>query len=247
MQAIILRKHFQFVEFLANQTHCFSQYVFSAISSRVIIYNKFSQCSLIHYTRFLSWTFLKLKYLRCSWWVSPVPSGMLIAAANNLKCWNPRVMCFSIITKFAILMYISCWQLETFKRQLMQSLNDDNASVRFRYSASIYIFRGFHHFFLVCNLSCLWFSSLTIHFYQGRFNFLQPAETVDIGTCDQSNLNSYLSKGMRNMLWGSLSLYKSKAVHVHQIFVHRFPWLRIFVFLHLPAIWNWLTMPDLWM
>lgn len=40
-------------------------------------------------------------------------------------------------------------KLETFKRQLMQSLNDDNAS---------------------------------------------PAETVDIGTCDQSNSNSYLSK-----------------------------------------------------
>ncbi|KAI6691650.1 hypothetical protein NL676_028478 [Syzygium grande] len=40
-------------------------------------------------------------------------------------------------------------KLETFKRQLMQSLNDDNAS---------------------------------------------PDETVDIGTCDQSNINSYPSK-----------------------------------------------------
>lgn len=83
-------------------------------------------------------------------------------------------------------------QLETFKRQLMQSLNDDNSSVRISYvPISIYLFVCYMTF--VCTFCC----KLLICY---RFlDLWLQAETVDIGTCDQPVPRAYPDKGTINL------------------------------------------------
>lgn len=64
----------------------------------------------------------------------------------------------------------------------MQSLNDDNASVRFRYSAPIYIVRGFHHFFTgVKSFVLVIFFSYNFNFIDGDLTFYSLPKPLILG------------------------------------------------------------------
>nr|XP_027063629.1 uncharacterized protein At4g15545-like isoform X1 [Coffea arabica]XP_027064844.1 uncharacterized protein At4g15545-like isoform X1 [Coffea arabica] len=99
-----------------------------------------------------------------------------IALDNNMKLTKERDSLALAAKKLSR----DLAKLETFKRQLMQSLNDDNSSVSFLTSLPARIFVVY----FVCNfyitfhvVSC--YKSLRAHPYQ-------QADTVDIGTYDQS-------------------------------------------------------------
>ena len=82
--------------------------------------------------------------------------------------------------------------METFKKQLMQSLTDDNALVR-------------HQYINLAILALYFVSENDLYYYSPKqelvllYSFslllLQHAETTDIGTCDQSVPKAYPYKG----------------------------------------------------
>ena len=89
----------------------------------------------------------------------------------------------------------SAGQLETFKRQLMQSLSDDSSSVRCWYLILVVINTNY---LLIITFGFL--LNMTIIFLSPPFCFLalklwQQAETIDIGTCDQTVPKTYSDMG----------------------------------------------------
>lgn len=104
----------------------------------------------------------------------------------------PFVLTFQSVFLTSIPCYVLfLLQLETFKRQLMQSLTDENSSVRIVVTSSRCSYSNSD--MMIVSFGYDDFLHMKIISYD--ILFLKPAETVDIGTCDQSVPKAYPDKG----------------------------------------------------